>query len=133
MPCHQDPGHNGQHAFATFIHSAGSAALSRAAAKFAFYSLYSLAPDSPPRQYLKRHTPALFGVSVRGNARTRVCGRWSLNQLVMLKAQLKWNGRAGDQPGLRASRPRGAVADGSPELMPAGGLPRAAAVAMVAW
>ncbi len=37
------------------------------------------------------------------------------------------------QPRSGASRSRGSVADGSPELMPAGELPRAAALPMVAW
>jgi hypothetical protein len=86
MPCHQYPGHNGQHAFATFIHSAGSAALSRAAVIFAFSSLYSLAPDSPLRQYLKRQARPSRMLGQRKRAeRRRGRSRWSLNQLVMLK------------------------------------------------
>src|SRR5260370_38905971 len=109
MPCHQDPGHNGQHAFATFIHSVGSAALSRAPVIFAFYSLYSLAPDSPLRQYLKRRTPApgrSRGEGILRGEKTRARPLVA-EPASYAEAQLTWNESAGDQPGLRASRPRG--------------------------
>ena len=104
--------------------------------RFVFWSLNSEAPHPCTLQYPKRHTSRpLTGRTLREGQRAeeRRCSAhsWSPSRPLILKRR----GTKEQTPtvGCGASRSRGLVADASRELMPAGGLPRAAAVAMLAW
>jgi len=104
--------------------------------RFVFWSLNSEAPHPCTLQYPKRHTSRpLTGRTLREGQRAeeRRCSAhsWSPSRPLILKRR----GTKEQTPtvGCGASRSRGLVADASRELMPAGGLPRAAAVAIIAW